>query len=292
MGAGSSSCLAAPQHSTTSYSRLCAPDRLVPLHSFSFRAHRHNCPFASARTMVCPHQGRTLHGRPRQATSMARRATSRFSTSSSQCRLTSCAAFPSTASDVLDARPRCSRADPPAAAALQLLPHRARPPCTPTWSRPELAQRGHRHALHAVVLHAVLLRSYSSSCCRTRARPGLAAPPLLTPHEPQLPRRLKPRPLARLRREPPSRLRLLTPRLRCQPLAPARRCPKQQREGGRGSPQKKRRRWGKETLGRGRIEREEKQRRRRKGISQGLVRKFRKLQGSLGKVKFHINLKP
>jgi hypothetical protein len=38
-------------------------------------------------------------------------------------------------------------------------------------------------------------------------------------------------------------------------------------------------------------QREEKQRRRNR-ISQGLMRKFRKLQGPLGKVKFHINLKP
>jgi hypothetical protein len=37
---------------------------------------------------------------------------------------------------------------------------------------------------------------------------------------------------------------------------------------------------------------EERKRRKRKGISQGLVRKFRKLQGPLSKVKFHINLKP
>jgi hypothetical protein len=45
-----------------------------------------------------------------------------FSTSSSQCRLTSSVA--STVSDVLHARSHCSRADPPAAAVLQLLPHR------------------------------------------------------------------------------------------------------------------------------------------------------------------------
>jgi hypothetical protein len=124
-------------------------------------------------------------------------ATSKTSTSSSQCRLISSAAFSSTASDVFHARSRCTRADPPVATALQLLPHRARPPCTPTQSRPELAQREHRHALYAVALHAVILhavalhavipRSYScSSCCRTRARPGLAAPLLRTP-EPRAP---------------------------------------------------------------------------------------------------------
>jgi hypothetical protein len=44
---------------------------------------------------------------------------------------------------------------------------------------------------------------------------------------------------------------------------------------------------------RGRIEREgrKKQRRKRKEISQGLMREFRKLQGPHGKVKFPINLK-
>jgi hypothetical protein len=66
-------------------------------------------------------------------------------------------AFSSTASDILHARPHCSRANPPAATALQLFPHRTRPPCTPTRSRPELAQRGHRHALHVAALHAVAL---------------------------------------------------------------------------------------------------------------------------------------
>jgi hypothetical protein len=39
-------------------------------------------------------------------------------------------------------------------------------------------------------------------------------------------------------------------------------------------------------------EREEEQRRKRNRTSQGLVHKFRKLQGPLGKVKFLINLKP
>jgi hypothetical protein len=89
------------------------------------------------------------------------------------------AAFSSTASDVLHARSRCNRADPPAAAALQLLPHRVRPSCTPTRSRPELAQRGHRHALHVVALHVIALHVialHSSSCCWTRVRSGLVAP--------------------------------------------------------------------------------------------------------------------
>jgi hypothetical protein len=62
---------------------------------------RHNRPSASARAIVCLHQ-----------------VTSMFSTSSSQCRLTSSAAFSSTASDVLHARSRHSHADPLAAAAL------------------------------------------------------------------------------------------------------------------------------------------------------------------------------
>jgi hypothetical protein len=109
---------------------------------------RHNRPSASARTEACPHWGLPSAAARTRSPPCPVLATSRFSTSSSQCCLTSCAAFPSTASDVLHARPRCSRADPPAAAALQLLPHRARPPCTPTRSRPELAQRGHRLALH------------------------------------------------------------------------------------------------------------------------------------------------
>jgi hypothetical protein len=77
-------------------------------------------------------------------------------------------AFSSTASGVLYARLYCSRANPPATVALQLLPHRARPSCTSTRSRPELAQRGHRHALyvtalHVVALHIVVLHSSSSS---------------------------------------------------------------------------------------------------------------------------------
>jgi hypothetical protein len=45
--------------------------------------------------------------------------------------------------------------------------HHARPSCTPTWSRPELAQREHHHALHGATLHivarhVVTLHSYSS----------------------------------------------------------------------------------------------------------------------------------
>jgi hypothetical protein len=88
--------------------------------------------------------------------------------------------FPSTASDVLHTRPCCSRVNPPATVALQLLPHCARPFCTPTQSRPELAQRRHRHALHGAVLHVVarhvgaLHSSSSFSCCRIRAYSGLA----------------------------------------------------------------------------------------------------------------------
>jgi hypothetical protein len=40
----------------------------------------------------------------------------------------------------------------------------------------------HAVALHVVILHAVILRSYSSSsCCRTRACPGLAVLRLCTP---------------------------------------------------------------------------------------------------------------
>jgi hypothetical protein len=98
--------------------------------------------------------------------------------------------FPSTASDVLHTWPCCSRANPPATVALQLLPHRARPFCTPTQSRPELAQRRHRHALHVAVLHVVarhvgaLHSSSSFSCCRIRAYSGLAT---------SLPRTLEPR---------------------------------------------------------------------------------------------------
>jgi hypothetical protein len=40
MSGGSSSCLAAPRHSATSYTRFCACDRLVPWRSFSFRSCR------------------------------------------------------------------------------------------------------------------------------------------------------------------------------------------------------------------------------------------------------------
>jgi hypothetical protein len=82
-------------------------------------------PSASVRAMVCSHL-----------------ATSKSSTSSLQCRLISSAAFSSTAFDVHHARLYCSRADSPVVPTLQLLPHRARPSCTPTRSRPELAQRG------------------------------------------------------------------------------------------------------------------------------------------------------
>jgi hypothetical protein len=71
--------------------------------------------------------------------------------------------------------------------------HTAAPPAPRTTflhtnrSWPELAQRGHRHALHAaalhvVALHIVALHSYSSSSyCRARARPGLAASHLHMP---------------------------------------------------------------------------------------------------------------
>jgi hypothetical protein len=57
--------------------------------------------------------------------------------------------------------------------------HHARPSCTPTRSRPELAQREHRHALHAAALHVVALHSSSFSCCRTRTsnRPCRVAGP-------------------------------------------------------------------------------------------------------------------
>jgi hypothetical protein len=53
--------------------------------------------------------------------------------------------------------------------------HHARPSCTPTRSRPELAQREHCHALHVAALHVVALlvnalhSSSSFLCCRTRA---------------------------------------------------------------------------------------------------------------------------
>jgi hypothetical protein len=53
-----------------------------------------------------------------------------------------------------------------------------RPSSTPTRSRSELIQRRYRYALHAVVLHVIALHVvalHSPSCCRTRARPGLAA---------------------------------------------------------------------------------------------------------------------
>jgi hypothetical protein len=88
--------------------------------------------------------------------------------------------FSSTASDVLHSRPCCSRANPLVTVTLQLLPQRARPSYTPTQSRPELAQRRHRHALHAAALHIVALdvsalhSSSSFSCCRIRAYSGLA----------------------------------------------------------------------------------------------------------------------
>jgi hypothetical protein len=61
-------CTAALSHP---YSRLCAPDRLVPLRSFSLRARRAiTAPSASARAVVCLHQGRAFRYRPRQASSV------------------------------------------------------------------------------------------------------------------------------------------------------------------------------------------------------------------------------
>jgi hypothetical protein len=58
--------------------------------------------------------------------------------------------------------------------------HHARPSFTPTRLRPELAQREHRHALHAATLHDVARHGYSSSsCCRARTRLGLAASQVL-----------------------------------------------------------------------------------------------------------------
>jgi hypothetical protein len=57
--------------------------------------------------------------------------------------------------------------------------HHARPSCTPTRSRPKLAQRELRHALHAAALHVVALhRSSSFFRCWSRARFGLAVPSL------------------------------------------------------------------------------------------------------------------
>jgi hypothetical protein len=56
--------------------------------------------------------------------------------------------------------------------------HHARPSFIPTRLRPELAQREHRHMLHAATLHVVALlvnALHSSSCCRARTRLGLAA---------------------------------------------------------------------------------------------------------------------
>jgi hypothetical protein len=68
IGGGSSSCLAAPRHSATSYTRLCASDRLVPLRSFFFRTHRAIfATSASARAVICPNQGRAFRYRPRRA---------------------------------------------------------------------------------------------------------------------------------------------------------------------------------------------------------------------------------
>jgi hypothetical protein len=46
--------------------------------------------------------------------------------------------------------------------------YNARPSCTPTRSRPELAQREHRHALHAAALYVVALHSSSGSFASAR----------------------------------------------------------------------------------------------------------------------------
>jgi hypothetical protein len=75
----------------------------------------------------------------------------------------------------------CIRAVPSAAvSSMASNVHYARPFCTPTRSRPELAQREHRHALHAATLHVVARHGYSSSsCCRARTRLGLAASQVL-----------------------------------------------------------------------------------------------------------------
>jgi hypothetical protein len=81
------------------------------------------------------------------------------------------------------------------------------------------------------------------------------------------------------------------PRARSSTASPARiHADSKRAEGGRqgGNPQREAPPVGKKK---GR-QREEEQRGRRNRISQGLMRKFIKLQGPLGKVKFHINLKP
>jgi hypothetical protein len=143
---------------------------VMPDHRLCFAASpsgllRHNRPSTSVRAVVCSHL-----------------ATFKSSTSSSQCRLISSAAFSSTASNVLHARSRCSPCGPACSR------HTAAPPAPRTTflhtnrSRPELAQWGHCHVLHAaamhvIALHVVALHSYSPfSCCRTRTCSGLAAP--------------------------------------------------------------------------------------------------------------------
>jgi hypothetical protein len=87
---------------------LVTPDRRLRSATSPSDLPRHKRFSASARIKVCSHL-----------------ATSKPSTSSPQCRLTSSVAFSLTASDVHHARLYCSRANPPATIALQLFPHRA-----------------------------------------------------------------------------------------------------------------------------------------------------------------------
>jgi hypothetical protein len=116
-------------------SRVCAAETW-PAHSRSFlqdcrvRLHRGSSELV---TPDCRHRSTTSPSdlpRHKRSSASARievyshLATSKLSTSSPQCRWTSPVAFSSTASSV----------------------HHARPSCTPTRSRPELAQREHHHA--------------------------------------------------------------------------------------------------------------------------------------------------
>jgi hypothetical protein len=178
------------------------------------------------------------------------------------------------------------------------------PSRTPALQRPASARSAASSLEHARLPQRRLLPR-----CPSRAwpRPTSAPAPAcaLAPHTPAPPKRPSQR---RTSRSPPARAPAPPAPAPCQPLPLARgrsaprrrpalpgsaRAPVPSPGGGEERRQGRKSQEEAPDKDRGRTEREgKKQRRKRKEISQGLMREFRKLQGPHGKVKFPINLKP
>jgi hypothetical protein len=174
MGGGSSSCLAAPRHSATSYTRLYASDRLVPLRSFSFQTrHAIFATSASARAVICPHQGRAFRCHPRRAAVLQHlrtRVPTRSSTASPAPKLTQTAPLRA-AGPCAGARRRSLRATsaPPPVATL------SGPRSAHTGAMPSAAARRFSAALLLQARHARPPRAVPAPPTRSNAAQAAAA---------------------------------------------------------------------------------------------------------------------